>query len=89
MFRSFGRFPTRLSMLALPVIVTLPPNTPEPTPGAPRPAHHTAQGYFENPWPSFSNWSMTPSVLVHMLRDWKSKPVRPSSSAVLARALDV
>ncbi|KAL8286336.1 hypothetical protein RQP46_004824 [Phenoliferia psychrophenolica] len=68
-------------MLALPVLVTVPvvANSGERdgTP-APRPAHHKADGTFQNPWESYKSLgSFNPTVLWHMFLDWQSRPIPP------------
>ncbi|GAA5831803.1 hypothetical protein JCM11251_003890 [Rhodosporidiobolus azoricus] len=37
-------------------------------------AHHKKGGGFVNPWPSFEDLGMGPSVMLNMFKDWQSRP---------------
>lgn len=66
-------------MLSLPVVVSIPAvvSNKEREAGAPRPAHHTGDGAFQNPWASYESLgNFNPTVL------WVRAVVQP---AVLGR----
>ncbi|KAM0756263.1 Metallo-hydrolase/oxidoreductase [Meredithblackwellia eburnea MCA 4105] len=84
----FRTITTRLNinMLALPVVVSIPASSrkPESDSAAPaaatpaqKPAHHTPEGHFCNPWPSFVKQDTSISGLFNTYKDWKSKPIPP------------
>lgn len=87
MFRLLGTH-ARTKMLSLPVIVSIPAvlgkGDADASASKPRPAHHTPEGYFVNPWDSYKDLgTFNPSTLWHMFRDWQSKPVRRSRPPLL------
>ncbi|GAA6005642.1 hypothetical protein JCM10207_005280 [Rhodosporidiobolus poonsookiae] len=43
-------------------------------------AHHKSGGGFVNPWPSFTDLGMSPSILWNMRKDWVSRPVPPAEN---------